>query len=87
MLLILEGKVDTYIFPSQGSFKWDTCAGDGLIAAVGGVLTDIHGKDIDYTYVADRYENETGFVVTLNWELHGTIISKVPADIKDAFPY
>ena len=87
MLLVLEGKVDTYIFPSKGSFKWDTCAGDGLIAAVGGVLTDIHGKDIDYTYVADRYENETGFVVTLNRKLHGTIMSKVPTDIKDTFPY
>ena len=44
MLLVLEGKVDTYMFPSKGSSKWDTCAGDGLIAAVGGVLTDIHGR-------------------------------------------
>ena len=87
MLLVLEGKVDTYIFPSKGSFKWDTCAGDGIIAAVGGVLTDIHGKDINYTYVPDRYENEMGFLVTLNRELHHSIVSKIPGDVKDAFPY
>ena len=87
MLLVLEGKIDTYIFPSKRSFKWDTCAGDGIIAAVGGVLTDIHGKDIDYSFVADRYENETGFLVTLNRDLHRNIVSKVPVDIKDAFPY
>lgn len=88
MLLVLEGKVDTYIFPSRGSFKWDTCAGDALLAAVGGVLTDIHGKDINYRYYGDsNHEIETGFVVTLDRELHQTIVSHVPPHVKAALPY
>ena len=88
MLLILEGKVDTYIFPSKRSFKWDTCAGEALIRASGGTLTDIHGKDIDYVcYANDNHELRSGFVVTLDEELHQIIVSNVPAHVKAALPY
>ena len=88
MLLILEGKVDTYIFPSKRSFKWDTCAGEALIRAAGGTLTDIHGKDIDYAcYVDDNHELKSGFMVTLDEDLHQTIVSKVPDHVKAALPY
>ena len=88
MLLILEGKVDTYIFPSKRSFKWDTCAGEALIRASGGTLTDIHGKDIDYAcYADDNHELRSGFVVTLDEELHQIIVSNVPSHVKAALPY
>lgn len=87
MLLVLEGKVDTSIFPSKSSFKWDTCAGDAIVYAAGGILTDINGRVIDYTYVPDKYQNETGFIMTMDKDLHLDIVSKVPARVKDALPY
>ena len=88
ILLVLEGKVDTYIFPSRRSYKWDTCAGDAIIVAAGGALTDIHGRAVDYEcYVDDNHELKAGFVVTLDRELHQTIISKVPAHVRAALPY
>lgn len=87
ILMVLEGKVDAYVFPSNGTKKWDTCAGDAIVCAAGGMLTDIHGREIDYTYVPDKYRNETGLLVTMDRELHLDIVSKVPAHVKAAFPH
>lgn len=32
--------------------KWDTCAADAMITAVGGAMIDLHGNQIDYTSTA-----------------------------------
>ena len=28
--------------------KWDICAGDAILRALGGKLTDLDGKEVDY---------------------------------------
>lgn len=86
ILMVLEGKVDAYVFPSNGTKKWDTCAGEAIVEAAGGMLTDIHGAQIDYTYVPGKYKNETGLLVTMDRELHKDIVSKVPENVRAAFP-
>lgn len=47
--MLLEGKAHAYVFASKGCKKWDTCAPEGVLRALGGVLTDIHGKEYDYS--------------------------------------
>lgn len=32
--------------------KWDTCAADAIITAVGGAMIDLHGYQIDYSATA-----------------------------------
>ena len=86
ILMVLEGKVDAYVFPSNGTKKWDTCGGEAIVSAAGGMLTDIHGQQIDYTYVPDKYKNETGLLVTMDRDLLLDIVSKVPQNVKAAFP-
>ena len=85
VLMVLEGRSDAYVFPSSGTKKWDTCAGDGIVRAAGGLFTDIHGKDILYDYVPEKYKNECGLVVTMNSERHREIIEKIPQSVKTAF--
>ena len=29
--------------------KWDICAGDAILRALGGKLTDLDGKEVDYS--------------------------------------
>ena len=36
MLLLLEGRATAYVFASPGCKKWDTCAPEALLHAVGG---------------------------------------------------
>ena len=83
--MVLEGKVDAYVFPSNGTKKWDTCAGEAILNAAGGMLTDIHGNQIDYTHVPGKFKNETGLLVTMDRDLHLDIVSKVPANVKEKF--
>ena len=47
-MLLIEGKAHAYVFPSPGCKKWDTCAPEAVLHAMGGKLTDIHGNLYDY---------------------------------------
>lgn len=48
-LTIIDGKSDAYIYPSNGTKRWDTCAPEALIRSLGGTMTDIFGKEYSYT--------------------------------------
>ncbi|RUS74163.1 hypothetical protein EGW08_018078, partial [Elysia chlorotica] len=48
VLLLIEGKVHAYVFASKGCKKWDTCAPEAVLCAIGGNLTDMLGNQILY---------------------------------------
>ena len=85
VLMVLEGKAEAYVFPSRGTKRWDTCAGEGIIRAAGGVFTDIHGEDIRYDLGRAKAVNRAGLLVTMDTELHKDLISKIPQSVKDEF--
>ena len=64
MLMVLENTVDTYVYPTPGTKRWDTCAGDALIRAAGGEVTDIHGHSLVYDPVTPvpSTGDQSGFV-------------------------
>lgn len=49
VMMLLEGKAHAYVFASKGCKRWDTCAPEGILRALGGIITDIHGRDYDYS--------------------------------------
>ena len=64
MLMVLENVVDAYIYPTPGTKRWDTCAGDALIRAAGGAVTDLHGQELVYDPVTPvpSTGDQSGFV-------------------------
>ena len=84
ILMVLDGKADSYVYPRVGTKKWDTCAGDALVHAVGGLLTDVHGEPLSYEPDPSNYRNKEGLIVTTNTILHREIIKKIPASVKHA---
>ena len=45
VLLLIEGKAHAYVFPSPGCKKWDTCAPEAILHALGGkVLYFIYSR-------------------------------------------
>ncbi|KAG7200139.1 hypothetical protein KM043_000578 [Ampulex compressa] len=48
VILLLEGKAHAYVFASQGCKRWDTCAPEAVLHAIGGTLTDFYGERYPY---------------------------------------
>ena len=82
VLLLIEGKVHAYVFASKGCKKWDTCAPEAVLHAVGGRLTDLLGKPITYGPQV-RFPNASGVLATV--ANHDWYVSQIPDDIQEMF--
>ncbi|XP_037541514.1 3'(2'),5'-bisphosphate nucleotidase 1 [Nematolebias whitei] len=81
IIQLVEGKASAYVFASPGCKKWDTCAPEAILHAVGGKLTDMYGNG--YRYDADvKHMNSAGVLATLR--NHGHYISRVPQSVLQA---
>ncbi|GIY59731.1 3'(2'),5'-bisphosphate nucleotidase 1 [Caerostris darwini] len=83
VLLLIEGKAHAYVFPSKGCKKWDTCAPEALLHAVGGKLSDIHGDPIEY-HAEVEHLNARGVLATYLESVHDWYTGNIPADAKAA---
>ncbi|KAF4666874.1 3'(2'), 5'-bisphosphate nucleotidase 1 [Perkinsus chesapeaki] len=45
---VLTGVADAYLYPRPGTKRWDSCAGEALLTAIGGNVTDAIGNRIEY---------------------------------------
>lgn len=82
VLLLLEGKAHAYVFASKGCKKWDTCAPEAVLHALGGRLTDLLGHQILYHAKVQR-KNAGGVLATLS--NHRWYVDKIPKEIRDHF--
>uniref|UniRef100_A0A671MYE0 3'(2'),5'-bisphosphate nucleotidase 1 n=1 Tax=Sinocyclocheilus anshuiensis TaxID=1608454 RepID=A0A671MYE0_9TELE len=83
IIQLVEGKASAYVFASPGCKKWDTCAPEAILHAVGGKLTDMHGNA--YTYDANvKHMNSAGVLAALR--NHEYYLSRVPQAVLQALP-
>lgn len=81
IIQLVEGKASAYVFASPGCKKWDTCAPEAILHAVGGKLTDMHGNA--YRYDANvKHMNSAGVLATLR--NHQYYASRVPQSVRQA---
>lgn len=80
-MLLLEGKAHAYVFASKGCKRWDTCAPEAILHAVGGTLTDLHGQRYSYNKNTS-FPNTGGVLATACGEQHKWYISRIPSEIK-----
>lgn len=80
--MLIEGKVHAYVFASKGCKKWDTCAPESVLAAVGGRLTDMHGIKMSYGAEVQR-KNTGGILATVS--NHDNLLNKIPDHVKEVF--
>ncbi|KAM4601031.1 3'(2'),5'-bisphosphate nucleotidase 1 isoform 1-T2 [Polymixia lowei] len=81
VIQLVEGKASAYVFASPGAKKWDTCAPEAILHALGGKLTDMHGNA--YCYDANvKHMNSAGVLATLR--NHQYYVSRVPQSVLQA---
>uniref|UniRef100_A0A8C5M2M4 3'(2'),5'-bisphosphate nucleotidase 1 n=1 Tax=Leptobrachium leishanense TaxID=445787 RepID=A0A8C5M2M4_9ANUR len=81
IIQLIEGQASAYVFASPGCKKWDTCAPEAILHAVGGKLTDIHGNAFEY-HKDVKHMNSAGVLAALrNFDYYS---SRVPDSVKQA---
>ncbi|XP_078672093.1 3'(2'),5'-bisphosphate nucleotidase 1-like [Branchiostoma floridae x Branchiostoma belcheri] len=81
VLLVIEGKAHAYVFATPGCKKWDTCAPEAILHALGGRLTDIHGNPLQY-HREVKHPNTGGVLAT--YSDHDWYLSRMPESVKAA---
>lgn len=80
VLKLLEGCGHVYVYPSKGTKKWDTCAPEALLLAMGGSLTDMFGQP--YDYCADvKHMNSRGILATCVADWLPKYVNQVPKQV------
>ena len=69
-LMLLERRAHSALLLRKASKKWDTCAGEALLRATGGVVTDTVGRRYDYSYNLDALPNLSGMAASLDVDMH-----------------
>jgi len=82
VLLLMEGKAHAYVFPSPGCKKWDTCAPEAILHAMGGKLTDMKGNKYEY-HSKVEHRNSEGVLATSVASQHAWYLDTVPQTVKD----
>lgn len=65
VLNVIDGDADVYIYPRNGTKRWDTCGPEGILRALGGGLTDVFSKEYSYAK-ENEFENCYGLVASMN---------------------
>lgn len=81
VLLLIEGKAHAYLFASPGCKKWDTCAPEAVLHAIGGKLTDVHGASYQYHAGVDK-KNLTGTLATALAHEHDWYLQRMGSTVK-----
>lgn len=80
VLQLIESNAHAYIFASPGCKKWDTCAPQAILEALGGRLTDVHGNELLYHKDVQK-PNKGGVIAAVtNIDFY---LDKIPQEIKD----
>lgn len=75
-LKIINREVGSLIFIDAKTSKWDTCAGEAIIKAMGGHTASQNAEPIEYLH-GKSYENSTGFIFSLFEEVVKEAISSI----------
>lgn len=73
VLHIIDGLAHAYIVPSRGLKRWDSCACEAVLEAMGGLITDIRGNHYSYDKGVHP-SNDHGLIAVLDKEKHKIFI-------------
>lgn len=76
---VADGGADIYLAPEFAGSRWDTCAPEAILRAVGGILTDVRGQNLDYR--SERVENDGGAVAAAP-QLHESVVNALQSLIR-----
>ncbi|CUT99590.1 3'2'5' bisphosphate nucleotidase 1 [Echinococcus multilocularis] len=83
MLMLLEGVAHAYVYASTGCKRWDTCAPEALINAIGGRVSGVDGQSYSYAGNVQPIDAR-GVVATPTAAWHSAYIARIPQSVVDS---
>ena len=80
-LCVIEGSSDCYLYPRNGTKRWDTCAPEAVLRATGGKFTDIFNKTYDYSASYDKNVVENWFGIVASIVDHDYFINNLSPEL------
>lgn len=72
---VVQDKADLYLHSTKIK-KWDTCAGNAIINSVGGAMTTLTGKKIDYS-AESQAQILDGLVAATKKNVYGDFLDRI----------
>lgn len=82
-LCVIDGSVDCYLYPRNGTKRWDTCAVEAVLRSIGGQFTDILNKSYDYSKPKNKIEMENSLGVIASLVDHEYYVNNVNNQLKE----
>ena len=83
VISVIDGEADCYIYPRNGTKRWDTCAPEALLRCLNGSLTDVFNNEYEYVHDDKHFvENYTGIVASLS-QTNSFYVDKLSSELKD----
>jgi inositol monophosphatase 3 len=73
-LEVANGHVDAYLHTTEIK-KWDVCAGNAIINALGGKMTTLSNEVLDYS--SESTVNKKGILATMEKQKHELYLEKL----------
>ncbi len=67
---VIKGETDGLLYLRAANHKWDSCAGEAILLALGGSFTDSRGNPIEYDPNNGNTVNELGNICFSDKALH-----------------
>ena len=71
---VAQGAADAYVAPGFAGSRWDACAGEAIVRAAGGCVTDTLGGLLDYR---DADLGNRNGIVASNGRFHEVVLARV----------
>jgi 3'-phosphoadenosine 5'-phosphosulfate (PAPS) 3'-phosphatase len=79
---VVKGETDGLLYLRAANHKWDSCAGEAVLVALGGCFSDSQGNPILYDPQAKSTVNELGNICISDKALYQSIISELNLNSK-----
>lgn len=88
-LMVLEGRAHCAMLLREGTKKWDSCAGEAILRAAGGAVSDAVGRRYRYDPDPATALNLCGIIVSADRAFHRRLTAKVRETISSSgrWPY
>ena len=80
-LCVIDGSSDCYLYPRNGTKRWDTCAPEAILRAVGGRFTDVFNNEYNYSAIYDKNVVENWFGIVATIVDHDYFLKNLSADL------